>query len=218
MGDELVRRMNLDTERFSSELEDIADPQLRGTVNEFGFELARAAHEKNIIESGNLPADTQQRCLEIAFARIAHYERLAPQSLPPLLAKEQEEAHRISESTLAFLSYLLPSGPIIFSPSFKGCGFVDSCHGDLIDGTTLCEVKAGSRNFRLADLRQLLTYATLNKLSPVTEITHLALVNPRRGVFYRDTFDAIAWAASGRSASDLASSITDVMSGAGSSR
>lgn len=218
MGDVVVRRINSTSDRFNDELSESSDPQIRGIVNEFGFDLARAAHQSKVQDTRKLDGDVRAQAMQAAYKKIARYERKEIDAFAFLTVKEVAEADSIGMSILELVDYLPPTGPTIFSPTFRGCGFVDSCQGDLLDGRYLCELKAGDRNFRITDLRQLLTYAALNHLAPVQPVTHLALVNPRKGVIYTDTFDAIAWAASGRSASDLVNAIVDVMSGSGGSR
>jgi hypothetical protein len=101
---------------------------------------------------------------------------------------------------------------IVARPQFLGCGIIDPCEGDLLAGTTLYEVKNVERDFRLADLRQLLCYCALNAASPTYKIDNVGLVNARGGVYYIVNLNALCLAAGGTSATALLSEIANYIS------
>jgi hypothetical protein len=105
----------------------------------------------------------------------------------------------------------------IFSPKVPGCGFVDGGRADLLIGPLVLEVKSGERNFRVVDLRQVLIYAALFNLATPRRISAIALVNPRRGVFYEAPCEDVCEAAGGAPAGYCFSQIVEFMSGTFSS-
>jgi hypothetical protein len=107
---------------------------------------------------------------------------------------------------------------VIFEPSFSGCGFLNSCVGDVLIGDELYEVKAGDRRFRSTDLRQLITYCALNYAAGTCAIAKAGCVNPRRGTYFVFDLAAIAYAMSGKSAGELFSDIIYHVSSGGISR
>lgn len=74
---------------------------------------------------------------------------------------------------------------IEFSPRFSGYSIISDCEADLIIGPRLIEIKAADRKVTPSDIRQLLTYLILNKLSanPIM-IKRLELYNPRHARRY----------------------------------
>jgi hypothetical protein len=74
------------------------------------------------------------------------------------------------------------TGEVVPEPVFPGCGFIDTCRGDVLVCKTLFEVKAGDRLFRSIDVRQLVTYAALNLVSRQHKIHKVGLFNPRVGI------------------------------------
>lgn len=94
-------------------------------------------------------------------------------------------------------------GVLKIQPRFKGCGILDSCYGDLLMGETLYEVKCVERNLRSIDIRQVLTYCTLNYLSHQYKITEVCIVNPRRGISFRFGVESLAQQAAGKNAAEL---------------
>ncbi|MGI2030331.1 hypothetical protein [Endozoicomonas acroporae] len=79
---------------------------------------------------------------------------------------------------------------MVVDPSLPGCGFINPAKGDLINQRTLIEIKSGERKFSVIDLRQILTYCTLNHFSESPyNIKFIELYNPRMGISYRDNID-----------------------------
>jgi hypothetical protein len=89
------------------------------------------------------------------------------------------------------------------SPVFPGCGIIDECVGDVYFSNSLYEVKAGARLFRSIDVRQLLTYAALNKAAPRRSLTEIGLFNPRSGVAFTAPLEEICVEVAGLKADEL---------------
>ena len=101
--------------------------------------------------------------------------------------------------------------PVLFPP-FPGCGFIVESYGDVIAGHTIYEVKAGERSFRSADFRQLLAYSALNYAAEKYHITHLAILNPRIGTYFRAEVEDVARAVSGLTSAELFEEIIQFVS------
>jgi hypothetical protein len=97
-------------------------------------------------------------------------------------------------------------------PIFPGCGIIDACRGDLIVSNILFEVKAGDRLFRSVDVRQLITYATLNQISKRFTIEKVGLFNPRIGVSATISVDDLCFEISGKNSIELFSEIAAAIS------
>jgi hypothetical protein len=107
---------------------------------------------------------------------------------------------------------------IVAEPVFPGCGIIDTCIGDLLASNTLFEVKAGDRRFRSIDVRQLVTYATLNHISKRFEIRRVGLFNPRIGIRMEIGLDELCLEISGKNSVDLLTEITMAISSGDTSR
>lgn len=88
-------------------------------------------------------------------------------------------------------------------PIFPGCGIVDKCEGDIAIGGILFEIKAGDRPFRSVDLRQLLTYLTLNYAGGSRSFRAVGLVNPRVGISFEMGVDEFCFEVGGRHPTQL---------------
>ncbi len=107
---------------------------------------------------------------------------------------------------------------LVTRPVFPGCGFIDVSEGDVITGETLFEVKAVDRMVRSIDLRQLLTYAALNKGARTFSLSRIGIFNPRRGIFFEFELDDVCIGVSGSRAEVLLSEIIEAISGGDMSR
>jgi hypothetical protein len=101
----------------------------------------------------------------------------------PLVSNEKET---IKKLTLRLHSkYPSHLANIRIPPFFPGCGYINSAHGDLHINAKLIEIKSGARNFSVVDMRQVLTYCTLNFYSKTPlPIDTIELYNPRMGICY----------------------------------
>jgi len=107
---------------------------------------------------------------------------------------------------------------IVPEPKFPGCGIVDTCTGDVLVATTLFEIKAGDRFFLSIDVRQLMTYATLNHISKTFEISRVGLFNPRVGIRTEIDLDELCFEISGKRSVELLTEIALAISSGEMSR
>ena len=103
---------------------------------------------------------------------------------------------------------------VTFSPAFKGCGFLTFCEGDFIIKNSLYEVKAGDRNFKGTDIRQILTYVCLNYISTGRLFEEVVLVNPRRSVFFKASTEDLSYSISGLTIRDFIQRVQEFLIGA----
>ena len=133
-------------------------------------------------------------------------------------AAETEECLAQARSIKHFFMIASKRQPVQVSPVFRGCGIIDTCVGDVFFSDTLYEVKAGDRSFRSTDIRQLLTYAALNKASDGPKLARIGLFNPRTGVSFSGSLDEVCSEVAGCTPDDLLSEIVRIISSGDVSR
>lgn len=98
-------------------------------------------------------------------------------------------------------------------PKFKGCGIISEGEGDLSYSNTLVELKAGERNFRIGDIRQLLIYCTLQHSEDSSKaFKYVELYNPRMGLFWRSSIEVLVLEIAGCSSTELYNEIINHIS------
>jgi len=101
---------------------------------------------------------------------------------------------------------------IVPSPRFPGCGWLDEAEGDVLADGVLFEIKAGDRNVRSIDLRQVLVYCALNFVSKSYNILKICILNPRTGCYLHDDLESLCRGCGGASAADTLGEIAEYMS------
>ncbi len=188
-------------------------PERRGHINEVAFALFRA--EARGANRGPYYSPRLDEILSAAASVevLQHARRGGPEK-----NTTDFDADEINDIETQFrrLMIIFGVGPraerLIVSPRFSGCGIVDGCFGDLLFSTTLYEIKAGDRNFRSIDIRQLLTYTTLDYLSGDRRIDTVGLFNPRVGIRAEIALDQLCWEISGKGAFTLLTEIGQAIS------
>lgn len=193
----LVRKSNLQKETFEDHLTSKLDSSRRAIVNEIGFRIFEKSHKLGV---ENLEAEDIEIISVQACKYLAGLERVEHVAMPN--KEELEESILIARRTRQYFSENEPRTELIISPEFNGCGMVTPCFGDVLSGDTLYEIKAGEREFRVSDLKQLLVYATLNFSEHDETIKYIALMNPRRGDFVKLGIKESVEIASGKAAAD----------------
>jgi len=207
---QFTRYVNSQKTIFQCPLRARARPERRGFVNEVGFRLFMDA-----IEKGSVRGDEYRRRAEKRATEVTHFLSGLPGGNGPPVAEwdEQElyEAAMIANRLCLYFGGQPAEGELILQPRFPGCGIIDECNGDVILGRTLYEVKAGARDFRQTDVRQVLIYAALNDASHAYDLSHIGLLNPREGVVFREEIERVAQAVSGGSAASLFTDIVEFL-------
>jgi hypothetical protein len=206
-ADSFVRRLNLASERFTEPLDSSlpVDRDKRAMINELAFRLF-----KEKVKSGKISSDKIRSLKQDVRSYI---ERLAPNIKKNTVLSKVDliEAEEIAESLSGYF-YKHDFTKIIFWPLFKGCGRLDACQADIIYKNKLIEVKAGDRHFKIADLRQVITYLALNFYSQQHKLVNIALVNPRTGKEFECRIDDLIESCSGRKSVDVFSDVIDFVS------
>jgi hypothetical protein len=208
--DLFVRRINLGQyQRDFAEIKLLTAANRRGFINEIAFELfCQSIRTRERWPSrGPLPDEVaaavsivQSSALRRDIGREG--EVISEPSADELLDISQQHDRLMQVFTISY------SGTIVPEPIFPGCGIIDTCIGDLLVASTLFEVKAGDRLFRSVDVRQLVTYATLNYLSHRYEIVRVGLVNPRVGIRIEIDLDELCFEISGKKSVELLTEIS----------
>lgn len=183
MADAFIRRVNLDYERYLTPLKSYIRPQRRALVNEIAFRLFIDTLTNTEVKHNKYESILDKICHE-ATQYIARLRGSTDMNFEEPSAHEKGEAVTIADRLGYFFSERPPMGSILGSPAFPGCGIVQQCRADILAGTTLFEVKAGERDFRLVDFRQLIVYCALNYSAARYQIENVGVINPRVGVFF----------------------------------
>lgn len=210
MAESIVRRVNVGYRVFGQAINSDANPRRRAYINELGFRIFTASIAQGVVKRPDpAPSDLARLEEETAFfiSRLRARDEFTAPTVP-----EREEALTLSRQLYRYFLIHGGDGTIDAAPHFAGCGIVNTCVGDLISQPTLYEVKAGARDFRLVDIRQVVTYCALNFASRQYVIDRVVLINPRRGIFAEIDIHADISRASGLSASEVYSQLLDFMS------
>ena len=210
MAEEYVRTRNRELGRFAAPLTSTLPAETRGVVNELGFRLFVAGLDQDGPIAA-LPADTVEACTRDSLRHIRGLREHGRAPVPEPSADQIREAAALAER-LAMFFRKAAQEPVVAFPLFRGCGWLDECAGDVVAQGTLFEVKAGDRNFRSIDLRQVLAYCALNFASKTYEILRMCLVNPRLGVFLEESLERVCSELAGRPATDVLGDIVQFVS------
>lgn len=210
-----VRRINLRlVERAFAPMTHDTTPSRRGFINEIAFE--RFSDSIISITDHSPLAGREAECISRARQSISHLERAEDLSDPT-----QEEMNDASEQLrrLTLFFQMTARGRVVEAkPQFPGCGIIDNCKGDIYVHGELFEIKAGDRNVRSVDVRQLLIYSALNYSGPRRQIDRIGLFNPRVGTHFSIDLDEICVEISGRPKQELFSEMIQVFSSGDISR
>lgn len=210
MAESYIRYRNMGLGRFAPPMSGVAAPRQRGLVNETGFRLFAAAARVGVTAE-QLSEESRRDCLAAAHLHVSRMRQYGRRKLAALEDDSVQDALELAQRLEAFFASAA-AGAVRVEPVFDGCGWVESCAGDVIADRTLFEVKAGDRRFLGADIRQVLCYAALNFASKQNDISSVCLVNPRTGQFFDETLDGLCRELSGRPAVHVLAEIVDYVS------
>ena len=154
----------------------MSDPSRRGLINEAAFIF----YCENSGKSRDEVARQHKDLLDQAFSAAASFLRLPSQQASDV--ESREVLALAGRLQTYFSSARSGQGRTTIGPTFPGCGIIGSCKGDVTKGETLFEVKAGDRNLRSIDFRQLLIYAALRYSDDRYIFPSVGVVNPRTGM------------------------------------
>lgn len=214
-----VRRLNSGLyDRDFGPLRAATAPDRRSFVNEVAFELfcgrvaaAQRGEERQLLDDMLRSAAAVVREAATRMLREGDYDA----------DLSQEECDDVREQVRRLIQRLLSASPLtqfVLRPQFPDCGTIDTCHGDVLAGEILFEIKAGARAFRSIDVKQLVTYLALNHASRRYAINLVGLVNPRIGISVEMTVSEFCYEVSGRDAAGLLGSIVHGISSGDISR
>jgi hypothetical protein len=216
--DLFVRKVNtMYREREFAPVESIVAPERRGFINEVAFELfrSRRAWFRNL---GQAKRVLVSEAVELARITISRIERMQPSDIVVPSDAEEAEIDLLAERLQLFFSRVSEREGLEVQPRFPGCGIIDTCFGDIRFGDALYEVKAGDRNFRSVDVRQLMIYAALCKSARLQPLRRMGLFNPRTGFSFCISLDELCLEVSGTSSEELLAEIIRVISSGDTSR
>lgn len=193
----LVRKSNLQKETFEDHLTSGVDSSRRAIVNEIAFRVFEKAYELDVetLEAEDIKIISVRAC-----KYIADLEKVDNVAMPN--KEELKESILIAERTKQYFIVKESRSALTVSPRFNGCGMVSFCFGDVLSSDTLYEIKAGEREFRAVDLKQLLIYVTLNFSEHDQKIKYIALLNPRLGSYVKLGIKESVEIASGKAPAD----------------
>jgi hypothetical protein len=204
-----VRRANLASMRSGPPVQPTCALNRRALVGELAF---RSLCEQ--IASGTLRAKDRAptAALLADTALYMHYFEEWPNDVTLPDAGEVAEAQVIARSLAALCRSQGWTTGLLCRPPFPGCGIVQACEADIIVGELLLEVKVVDRGFRAVDFRQVLTYLALGHAAQRYGLRQIAIVNPRRGRWFRISVADLCLRLSGGSETDLLGRIASYVS------
>ena len=209
MGDAYVRAQNATLERFAPPITSFAPADQRGVINESAFLLFQEAmrcSKRPLSLSADLVEGFIGQALEYV-ARLRQTARINPEEISDL---GKLDAVLIADRLYTFFSDEVSD--VVVRPSFPGCGWVSDAEGDVLSGSTLYEVKAGQRYFRIADLRQILCYCALDFSAKRYGISKVSLINPRAGIVIREDLESFCRKISGTASEEVLGEIISYIS------
>lgn len=182
----------------------------RGVINELAFRLYAESNKRDVRVS-DLGQEVVEGSISAALEFIRRFREYSREPVPRPSSEAVSEARSLAVRLELFVD-AAQVDTVEVSPKFVGCGWLDECNGDLLMDDLLCEVKAGGSLFRGRDFRQILTYAALNSQSRQYSLDAVCLVNPRLGVYLRESLDTLCFALAGGSPSEVLGEIVNFLS------
>lgn len=206
---------NMLVTRWVAPIPSRADIRMRGVVNETSFRaFCSLRREGGLIDRTRVLSAVDSHAPD----SIDYVGRLSPKLKPDALDFDESCRREAVMLALRLLHFFPGQAPTVLRPSFKGCGLISACEGDLIEGDCLYEVKAGDRAFRIADVRQLLVYSALAYAAGVLDFRRIGLFNPRTGSVWVRTLDHVCESLAGVRSVDTLSALARHFSSASVSR
>lgn len=203
-----VRRINVAAVHFGDALESHSTER-RGVINETGFRVFARAISKHT-PVAELSEEAIEECWVAASNFILRFRAHSRVVDTDRGQEDLKEAKHLASRLQWYFDG--NEHDLVLWPRFAGCGWLDEVEGDILIRDCLYEVKAGGGPFRAQDLRQVLCYAALSQAAGGPLINYICLINPRTGVVFRDTLDAVCIEAAGNAASDTLNELISYIS------
>lgn len=196
-SEQMTRLLNASRKSVLPVFSGISNAEKRGLINEAATRLAHSAIICNCTVAA-LSDDDRRVALDAATQFIERFRSGQDYHLASLNACDLDESNRIAERTLEMFQ-LIGLSPNMFV-RVPGAGIIDSCDVDAVDGDGVIEIKAGNRNCRSEDIRQVLVYAALLELScQISRVRVVEILNPRLGWHISSDMESLLEMAGGRS-------------------
>lgn len=182
------------------------DPSRSALVSEVAYCLCRS------------PSLTDDDALAEAKIRLSNLPGVSVDDAP-LSIVEVKAARKLSHRINVMIRGVVGSGfALSFDPVFIGCGLLGHARGDVRSTNVLIELKSVDRTFRTTDFRQLLTYVLQDRCRGGSTLTHIALVNGRRGISFIASIADLINDIAGSTLSNIESKFLAAVGAAGASR
>ena len=209
MGENYIRSHNMELKSFTRPLHSELPANGRGLINEAAFLIFGEA-VKLSRRPFSLPSARVDELLQEAADYVAKLRQAGATDPQAFAERSSLEALQIAERLHLFL--INEHSDVVVKPPFPGCGWIDAACGDVLCGTTLYEVKAGDRHFRISDIRQILCYCALDFSAKKYGIKEVALINPRAGNLIKEDVELLCQKLSGSSSADVLGEIVNYIS------
>jgi hypothetical protein len=210
MAESYIRARNRQLGRFAKPIKSSMPANMRGLINEIGFRLFAESVATDVAVL-RLPVATILRCVDDGVMYVIGEQNRTDVPHLDITSREVIEAQTVGHRIALFFQEAEQRSISTF-PLFRGCGRVDECVGDVLAGDVLFEIKAGERNFRTLDLRQVLVYCALNFAGRSYAIERICLINPRMGVFLEESLDDLCSELAGRPPTEILADIVQFIS------
>jgi hypothetical protein len=203
MAETFVRQMNRTLDRVVPPCEGGHRGIRNSLISELSFRIyCEICNDQMLISNLAKNVDWIANAADEVCRYISRLER-SEIPLAAMTVGEIAEAVALAKNLRNGINYSNPGKVVSTRPSFVGCGIVDNCEGDILVGETLYELKNVERDFRLTDIRQLLTYCALNLASGQRHIDMIGLINARSGLAYKMKINTLSLSVAGVSANEL---------------
>lgn len=200
MIEHVTRLFNAGASVLGSPVRSNASPDRNALIAETAYRLMANTTRREEVDRTQIEESARNFILSLPAGESA---------TAPLRSHEWTEVDLLASN----LGRLVATRPgISFEYDVDGCGVVTRSKLDALAGDEVVEVKTVQRQFRSADVRQALTYATLLQIQHV-DVEQLTLVNPREARVSTMPMVAVAATASGLSTVELVEEIAQLMVG-----
>ncbi len=207
----LAKKCNLQKISYHDYLNSSSAPSRRALINEISFRLFKETIALEYASPNQIPVEKIEAIKDESYAYIQKLNK-SSELTENLSESELTEACELASRTIDYFRYYEPGNKAIVSPDFYGCGSISQCQGDVLIGNTIYEIKAGDREFRVSDLKQILIYCALDFAYKNSKIRNIGLLNPRLGIYVTIPLVDAVEIASGQNTIDCFNQLINIFS------